>query len=495
MVTLSPAASQSACATLPRATPPTQAFTRLGRAYWVGICVLLVAVCTTAHPQYIDSAIGAALIAAAALLPLGLWVARKAKGLPLFPIFALTHLWTFGLPLLYEHPIVSLFPPQNQLYAALTVTGCLLIGTAVWFPIARKNSRAVQRVYMIRVDRADTLFLALLAGGTLFNVLLAVGRVNLDPGVFAIARAVVLAIEAIACFLLSFRMGTGRLAVPARIAFLVLLAAIILFSLPSLLLVAAMTIAGIAALGYTIGARRFPWLVAIAMVVVFGFLHVGKAEMRRKYWTADERTEPSPLDYPAFFAEWIDAATRHFVHGGEEEEEGQSLLERASLMQLLLYVQLMSPNDVPFLNGETYALIPRLLVPRILDPSKPASHEGTYLLNIHYGLQTREATATTTIGFGLLNEAYANFGLVGMAGLAAVIGAYYALVARWARNVPVLSFRALFAIVVASYSFQTEFAAGVYVAALFQSTMALLVISVLFMRQQDIDPNDRLVLE
>jgi hypothetical protein len=46
----------------------------------------------------------------------------------------------------------------------------------------------------------------------------------------------------------------------------------------------------------------------------------------------------------------------------------------------------------------------------------------------------------------------------------------------------VLSFRSLFAIVVASYAFQTEIAAGVYVSALFQSVCALLIVAVLFMR-------------
>jgi hypothetical protein len=155
----------------------------------------------------------------------------------------------------------------------------------------------------------------------------------------------------------------------------------------------------------------------------------------------------------------------------------------------------MSPNEVPYLDGATYSLIPGLLVPRVFSPEKSASHEGTYLMNIHYGFQTRESAERTTIGFGLLNESYANFGLPGMAGLAVLMGAYYALVARWARNVPVLSFRAVFAIIVASYSFQTEFAAGVYVAALFQSTMALIGLSIIFMRRQNVDPNDPLVLE
>ena len=133
--------------------------------------------------------------------------------------------------------------------------------------------------------------------------------------------------------------------------------------------------------------------------------------------------------------------------------------------------------------GDTYAIIPALLVPRIFNPTKMASHEGTYRLNIHYGFQTREDTAHNTIGFGLLNESYANFGYVGVTLLALVLGVYYGAVSRWAQNAPVLSFRSLFAVIVASYAFQTEFAAGVYVSALFQSTCALLILAALFMRR------------
>jgi len=83
----------------------------------------------------------------------------------------------------------------------------------------------------------------------------------------------------------------------------------------------------------------------------------------------------------------------------------------------------------------------------------------------------------------LLNESYANFGLVGMALLAVTMGAYYGWVERWAAAVPLLSLRGLFAITVASLSFQTEFAAGVYAAALFQAFVALLCLSMLVVRR------------
>ncbi len=104
----------------------------LRRAFWIGIFGIAVIVAATARPPSVESALGAAMIVAAALLPAGLWVYQRAKGLPLFPVYALPHVWTFGMLLLYEHPIVLLFPPDHHFRAALTVTAGLLIGTAVW---------------------------------------------------------------------------------------------------------------------------------------------------------------------------------------------------------------------------------------------------------------------------------------------------------------------------------------------------------------------------
>jgi hypothetical protein len=229
-------------------------------------------------------------------------------------------------------------------------------------------------------------------------------------------------------------------------------------------------------------------------------LHGGKGEMRDRYWPRGDEDVPAvqPLSYPSLIAEWFTVGFTHFQWGtgdDQPEEESQSILERASLMQLLLYVQNATPEFVPYLNGETYTMIPWLLVPRILSPNKPAAHEGTYILNVHYGFQTREDTVHTTIGFGLLNEAYANFGILGALGLGILLGGLCGLTSSSARGTPLLSLRALLAILVASYSFQMEFAAGVLVSAMFQSAVGLLALAIIFMRRRPVQPGTSLLFE
>jgi hypothetical protein len=450
-------------------------------AYWFALSTLVVVVVFTAHAQYPESALGAALIIAAAWLPAFIWIRKEMGGLPIFPVFAVTYTWTFGLPLLYEHPIVKIFEATDQLFAAFTVAGFLLVATLVWYFVRSKHARPPTRCLLMRESGADGIFFLILATTILFTIVTNESTLNLAPGVFSILRAIILAIEALACVVLSFRLGTGQLKGLRAAIFKLLLLILVIVSLPCLLMINSMAIVALAAFGYVSGSGKVPWISFAAGILLFALLHVGKAEMRNRYWGDEDQGPVQLAEYPAFFTEWVTTSLDNLNSSVAKEENEHTLLERSSLMQILLYEQTLSAQ-LPFLFGDTYVILPALLIPRIFYPDKPAAHEGTFRLNIHYGFQTREQTETTTIGFGLLNEAYANFGLAGMGILAIVSGAFYGSVERWAAEAPLLSFRGLFAIIVASYSFQTEFAAGVYVAALFQSTIALLGLSLLILR-------------
>jgi hypothetical protein len=270
--------------------------------------------------------------------------------------------------------------------------------------------------------------------------------------------------------------------------FLLLLIVYLLSNAATLLLVNALSGLLLVVIAFSLGRRKLPLLPLAALLLVVIPLHYGKAEMRNKYWAGGESATIKPWEYPGLFVEWAGYSWEHLTDSSDKgDADPQSIAQRAGLINLMLMTQDATSKDVPFLNGETYAIIPRLLVPRFLDPEKPASHEGTYLLNIHFGMQTREDTYTTTIGWGLLNEAYANFGLWGVIGLAVVLGCLYGMVARWSMNCPVLSARYLFAILLISIAYQTEFSASVFVTALFQSTVPLLAVAFLLMKRQYTD--------
>jgi hypothetical protein len=207
--------------------------------------------------------------------------------------------------------------------------------------------------------------------------------------------------------------------------------------------------------------------------------------MRAKYWSGSQQHFVQPWEYPAWYAEWIDYSFKYFKKDKnelEKSEEKQSSLERSSIVQMLLMAQDKTPRDVPYLDGKTYGILPQLIIPRFLNSNKIRSHEGTYILSIHFGRQTLEQTYRTTIAWGFIAEAYANFGFFGCAGIGIVFGAAYGQSTRWCINTPLLSARSLFAVLMMSFAFQSEWTAGVYVAALFQSSMTLVGITFGFMK-------------
>jgi hypothetical protein len=444
----------------------------------VGLAVVILLFVSSARPDSVEGALAAVMIAFASILPTILWIRAGAKGVPSFAMYALTHLWTFALPLVQDHPIVRLFPPEAQLVGGASVAGFLLIATVIWHRVASRKSKPPTHCLMLREYATDVLALLALTMSVIFEASILGGWLRLPPGVYPVLRAIAIAVNALSGFVLSYRLGAKSLGGMESLAFKAIIACLILVLLPSLLLVNAMSVLAILFIGYTLGARRIPWIICLATIAVFFVLHAGKAEMRTRYWKDDEDPVIQPTSYIPFIGEWAKTSLEMLLFiRSSGDTEVQSLFERAGLMHLLLLIQYMTPDVVPYLDGATYTLIPELLVPRFFNPDKIRSHEGTYLLDIHYGLQTEEATEKTTIGFGLLNEAYANFGQFGLVLLAAVVGAFYGTIERWARDMPVLSLRSLFAVLVASYAYQSEFTAGVYVAGLFQSSIALLILA------------------
>lgn len=453
--------------------------------FWSAAAILLISSILVIQSDSVETVAGAYLIAAAALLPAYLWLSGKAKGLPIFPIFALTHLWSYAIPLVIDNPQVTQYSAQMHLTASLIVTGYLLLGTGVWYQFVKTIPSSPLSLRIMDGKKAEPYLLAGFAAGVAFNITATGGLTNIDAGLFALIRGVSLSITNLATFILAYRWGTQEMTKKRVGFFLVLLALFVLSNAATLLLIGAFSELLLVVIAYSLGRRKIPVLPLIVLTLVVLPLHYGKGEMRSKYWGNDGGATIKPWDYPSLFVEWAGYSWGHLTGESDDvDSDPQSIAQRAGLINLLLLTQDATSKDVPFLNGETYIIIPQLLIPRFLYPDKPASHEGTYLLNIHFGLQTREDTRTTTIGWGLLNEAYANFGLWGVGGLAVVLGCLYGVVARWSMNCPVLSARYLFAILLISVAYQSEFSASVFVTALFQSTVPLLAIVFLLMKRQ-----------
>ncbi len=459
---------------------------QLLRVFWpIAWALLIYELFFAATPSFLSNC-GAILITVAALLPIYLWCAGKALGLPIFPLFSITFIWTYALPLVSITPGIIIYRPEQHLSASIIIAIFLLLATFIWFQFVKRPPPVPPSYRRLPPSKGENFFIICLAVGLLFSMYVLGDWLSLDGGTFALIRGAILGVSALATFALSYRLGSKELTKRQSQWFLFILITSFIVNSVGLLLVRSASMLIIAVAAFSMGRKQVPIKVIIIAITCLAFLHYGKAEMRAKYWFGAESSIVQPWQYPAWYAEWagysIDYLTNHDKSISVKPKKKQSLLERSSVIHLFLLAQDRTPKSVPYLSGATYAIIPELLVPRFLTSSKIASHEGTYLLNIHYGKQNRQQALKTAIGWGLLAESYANFGELGCMGLAIFLGMVYGQTTRWTINAPLLSDRSLLGIVMVSYAFQTEFSMGVYVAAVFQSVVTLGVIVVVLMK-------------
>jgi hypothetical protein len=275
----------------------------------------------------------------------------------------------------------------------------------------------------------------------------------------------------VGCFLLGHARAAGLLRGYRWPAALAILASILILSTSSLYLVGGIMMVIIAMTGYAVTAKRVPWI-SIGVALMFAaVLHAGKAEMRQRYWARGE-APVSLAETPSRLLEWSAAGVTSLT----TSDRSASVVDRAALLHLLLRVQRLAPTYVPYLNGESYALMPYMLMPRFVEGGKIASQAAMRMLNVRFGIQTEQAAQTTSIGWGLIAEAYGNFGNFGVLAVGFLIGIFGGLLTRISEGRPAASILSLIAISGMVMLINLESDLSYFVVNFAQSTGALLIL-------------------
>jgi hypothetical protein len=395
--------------------------------------------------QNIQQGIGYTLVTVSALWPCALWVQAGMPGLPVWPAVAVMSWLYYAVPMLRDHLTQSLYTPAEVFSVAATVSIYLVTGTIAWrllFSGAARRAEPYTQVLLNSSQMNGVIFLGL-ASGLAFLVCL--GFWYSLGAYFGVARSIMLNACLIGCYLLGHARGTGSMRGFRWVLALGLLAANVLFMWTFLYLITGMTELLAVVAGYVLTTKRVPWIPLVTACLVLTVLHAGKAEMRQRYWGPSPGSAvPNTLSgAPVFLAEWFGAGITSLGKG----EAVSLVIDRASLFQLLLRVQRLAPQSVSFLNGQTYALLPGMLIPRFLAPDKSIGRAAMILLNVQFGFQTVEGAQTTAIGWGLIAEAFANFGLLGVLGMGLIAGTIAGLFTRWSCGAAPVSGRSLVGIV------------------------------------------------
>lgn len=430
------------------------------------------------------------MIALAAAIPLLAWNYGPGRGAPVLPALVVQQLIVFLMPLYVENASVGSYSSHVLDTSASSVMWFLLLLPVGWY-LGLQAVRSHPSKWNIDLSgqhgasRTMTLALTLMGAALAFEIgTKADWLKSLPPIILPVLKAVLTAASTLGAFLGGYSFKSGGRKAAGIVLYWCILAGLFLFKTSAFLLSPVTGLVLAAGVGIALGTRKIPWLFAATAGFALAFLNMGKFPMREKYWGPNGPGSALSLsNMPALYREWAEASLEKLAVRREspqvEDKKGQSLLERMDNLQNLAFVvEAQTIRDVRTLGGETYSLIPPLLVPRFLWHDKPRTHEGQILLNLHFGRQQSiEQTETTYVAWGLLPEAVGNFGPLGGAlFLGPIFGFFLGIVEQWSTRKRLFSVEGL---AIAAFLLQLlvsfEMVASVFITATFQMLVAVAI--------------------
>lgn len=411
------------------------------------------------------------------------WVKSGAERYPIPEILLLTTIPFYATPILTEHGTLSDYPAdvvQRSALAVLYFQAAVIGGMAFACRLYRApRKRGLWTEEIIPEENLHFTVHAL----TAFTVYLLIsGFTKWIPGEwFGTFRAVFTGIGMVAVFVQARFWGAGTLPRNHRLLMLANVIVQIILQIMSLMLISGIIFLLIALLGYFTTARKVPWIPLVLLIPILAILHNGKGRMREIYW-GPQASPVGLTDMPGFFVEWIGYGLQAAPENEEEEDAPATLklMRRASLFQIVCVAVDVTPHRRPFLEGASYDNLAAQLVPRAVWPNKPKPAESVKLLSIQLGLQTVEEAEITSIGFGMVSEAYANYGYLGEVLLGLLLGAGLALAALSTAWAPTFSLGGIFRILCLAWCLNAESPLVVWTSSLYQACTALFAVLIAY---------------
>ncbi|AFZ35780.1 hypothetical protein Sta7437_2232 [Stanieria cyanosphaera PCC 7437] len=438
------------------------------------------------------SIFGALIIAVAALYPSYLWCCDRAKGLPLFPLLAINYLFTHSFPLIAKNVNVQEYSPTAHFISSLIVASFLVVATFTWLSYVQTSRIDSTKVKEFSKKNIFPFFISILILTIIYQITFSSGFLwsILPSSIVSTIRVITSSLAFFAVIIISNLLGKNSLKKNQAYLFLVTLTILIFVSGTSLYLNIPGFYVLFASLGWMLGSGKIPWRLLLISFLIIAFLNIGKGATRHYYWSL-RNSGVKPSEYIRVYQNWINNSLKEIQQPAEnilpenmveKKTKDNSLINRSSVIQMLLKIQTETGTEKPYLWGKTYFIIPQLLIPRILNPNKIRGGEANHILSVYYGLQNYRQTITTSIGWGLLQEAYANFGWLGCMGLGVFLGNLYGWVTRWSMNTSSLSFRFLVSLIFVTLAFKVEVTMGIFISVIFQSLIILSAIRIFLMK-------------
>ncbi len=461
---------------------------RLGGAFMFLALILLI----VAYTQSVDwrSKLAFLIIASSAMLPLWLWIRGVLYGMPIFPAFAFGFVFTYATPLLSDFDKVRRFGPEEHLHASFLVAGFLLIGLATYYGILKRRVLPPASLRVFDDGVAQAFCFIVLGLGIFFRLAVTGQWIGVSLAFLGAIDQSISGLIVISVFAYAYRLGAREIGRSAALVFYLSLTVYVFCTSTGLYLIKGLMPVIALLLGLSLGRKKFPVLIFLVVLAIAAVLHHGKGEMRAKYWGeiagGQQIVHLQPAHIIPFYIEWARQGIADLQYGDSWERESLfsqwKLLHRLTLIDNFLLVEKKKDELAP-LSGATYSKIFYSLIPRIVYAQKSSPHHGKELMTKYYGLGDN-----VSIAWGILPEANANFGIVGMITLALFLGVVQGTVVRWCAYAPILSFRALIGVLFLISALEPNWTLEIHVNVIIKTFLVLLLGAALFSRRRVLDP-------
>ena len=369
------------------------------------------------------------------LLPAFRWYQTGMDHLPLGEGFAGMHLLYYVIPCLGLQQGLTDYSDAIRIQALTGVgvfVGALVI--SYWIVLAWRRPVFGELDFLRREIKPKTVWILFVIWVALMLAL----QSGLIPGLGTLRNVFMSALGAlgsIAVVYLFHQMGQGRLGAEGRVLAFGGLALGLAASFASGTLIFGATILGAALLAFSLGRKRPPVFAILGCLLLLGFLQLGKQEYRDIMNGGSEKEFiEAPTGLTGAYHLWFNAAWDVFTKNTDSSSDQLTLFERTSLIQVLALAMETTPDRQPYVYGASYAMLPKMMVPRILKPDKLRATVPTEALGIYLGMQTEEGADVTGISIGPVAEAWINYGWPGLAGAGAFMGIFFGYPARLSRR-------------------------------------------------------------
>ena len=420
--------------------------------------------------------LAAILVAATSFLPLARWYARGSQGLPMFELISLSYALQFSVPVYTQAHQVTIMSRAVPLRWATSFEVLLLVELGLLAMMAGyylvRRSPLVQklpRLDLPLVPRRRTLYLwmALLGSGLLTMLSMLNWEPLRSPTFGAVLRLVTSQFNVAIVLLAYDAYGKGKSTLTVVGLYGAVFYAFLVGLTTGMLENALMPLVLALAVRWH-ATRKLPWLAILAGFVLFGVLNPAKFEYRRQVWYSGE--EYGFDERLSVWGEALEGELEGRAQQGTWQDTLRDALARFDLVHRFTYVREMTPSFVPFYRGETYSYFLYAWVPRLLWPDKPTASMANQQIDIDY--QLKYEWQDSTISIGQLPEAYANFGVAGIAVVMAFQGLVFAVLDGVLNGSRSEGGRAIYLVIMAAFLNGIGTSAAVLFGALVQQILA-----------------------